>query len=461
MSVTLFASGTQTATVTTEHSLASVNLEGMFQFSIDLVNMADGDVTEIRVYRIELTSGTKRLAKFYAYYGAQPSYELIFDSPFFQNDLTDANSLELSLKQTFGTGRNYPWKAMRDTAVQATVNTRTLDVSATGEAGIDWANIGSPTTAQNLSGTNIDPDQVVASVSGAVGSVTGNVGGSVASVATGGITAASIADNAIDTATFAAGTTIPRVTLADTVTTYTGNTPQTGDSFARIGATGSGLTTLATAANLATAVGFIDTEVASILSDTNAILIDTAEIGTAGAGLTNINLPNQTMDIVGNITGNLSGSVGSVSGAVGSVTGAVGSVTGNVGGNVVGTVASVVGNVSGNVVGSVGSVAGAVGSVTGNVGGSVASVAANGISASSLATDAVNEITAAIQALVLETGLTWQQALQVIAASVGGKLSGAATTTIAIKNAVADDKTRITATVDSDGNRTAIVYDLS
>jgi hypothetical protein len=68
--------------------------------------------------------------------------------------------------------------------------------------------------------------------------------------------------------------------------------------------------------------------------------VDTAEIGAAGAGLTNINLPNQTMDIVGNITGNLSGSVGSVTGAVGSVTGAVGSVTGNVGGNVTGSVGS-------------------------------------------------------------------------------------------------------------------------
>lgn len=41
------------------------------------------------------------------------------------------------------------------------------------------------------------------------------------------------------------------VVLTDTVTTYTGNTPQTGDSFARIGATGSGLTTLATAAAVA------------------------------------------------------------------------------------------------------------------------------------------------------------------------------------------------------------------
>jgi hypothetical protein len=52
---------------------------------------------------------------------------------------------------------------------------RTLDVSATGEAGIDWANIGSPTTAVNLSATNIDVDQVVASVSGAVASVTATV----------------------------------------------------------------------------------------------------------------------------------------------------------------------------------------------------------------------------------------------------------------------------------------------
>jgi len=50
-----------------------------------------------------------------------------------------------------------------------------------------------------------------------------------------------------------------------TVSTLTGHTVQTGDSFARIGA--------------------------------------------AGAGLTNINLPNQTMDITGDITGNLSGNV--------------------------------------------------------------------------------------------------------------------------------------------------------
>lgn len=110
-----------------------------------------------------------------------------------------------------------------------TTAARTLDVSAGGEAGLDWANIGSPTTAQNLSATNIDVDQIVASVSGAVGSVTGAVGsvtgavgsvtgavgsvtgnvggnvtGSVGSVATGGIAAASFAAGAIDAAAIAA-----------------------------------------------------------------------------------------------------------------------------------------------------------------------------------------------------------------------------------------------------------------
>jgi hypothetical protein len=60
-------------------------------------------------------------------------------------------------------------------ALKPTTVGRTLDVTTTGEAGIDWNNIGAPTTTQNLSGTTISTSQVVASVSGAVGSVTGAV----------------------------------------------------------------------------------------------------------------------------------------------------------------------------------------------------------------------------------------------------------------------------------------------
>jgi hypothetical protein len=97
--------------------------------------------------------------------------------------------------------------------LRPTTTGRTLDVSAGGEAGLDWANIGSPTTAQNLSATNIDVDQIVASVSGAVGSVTGSVGsvtGAVGSVtagvtvAVGGIGSTSFAAGAIDSAAIAA-----------------------------------------------------------------------------------------------------------------------------------------------------------------------------------------------------------------------------------------------------------------
>ena len=61
------------------------------------------------------------------------------------------------------------------TPLQPTVAGRTLDVTTTGEAGIDWANIGSPTTSVNLSGTTISTSQAVASVSGSVASVTAAV----------------------------------------------------------------------------------------------------------------------------------------------------------------------------------------------------------------------------------------------------------------------------------------------
>lgn len=47
------------------------------------------------------------------------------------------------------------------------------------------------------------------------------------------------------------------------------------------------------------------------------------EAGGDGDHLTAINLPNQTMDIVGNITGNLSGSVGSVTGAINTAAGTI------------------------------------------------------------------------------------------------------------------------------------------
>ena len=167
----------------------------------------------------------------------------------------------------------------KDSALKPTVAARTLDVSAGGEAGIDWANIGSPTTAVNLSGTNIDPDQVVASVTGAVGSVTGNVDGnvtgSVGSVATGGITATSIAADAIGASELAADavTEIATGVWAAAVRTLTAGTnivlaKGTGvTGFNDLDAAGvRGAVGLA-AANLDTQLAAIDTKTTNLPSD--------------------------------------------------------------------------------------------------------------------------------------------------------------------------------------------------
>jgi hypothetical protein len=59
----------------------------------------------------------------------------------------------------------------------------------------------------------------------------------------------------------------------------------------------------------------------------------------------------------------------------------------------------------------------------------------------------------------VESGLTLRQALRVIAAATAGKVSGAETTTITFRNALVDDVDRIIATVDSNGNRTAVTLD--
>jgi hypothetical protein len=60
----------------------------------------------------------------------------------------------------------------------------------------------------------------------------------------------------------------------------------------------------------------------------------------------------------------------------------------------------------------------------------------------------------------VETGLTLRQALRLVTAATAGKISGGGTATITIRNAVADGVDRIVASVDTDGNRTAITYDL-
>ncbi len=113
MSVTLYGSGTQTATVTTEHSLQSVTAAGVFTLHVDTSGMLAGDVLELRVYQIVLGSGTKRVVFIGSWAGLQPTDDVMKVSLPLGNDLTDANSIQFTLKQTFGTSRDYPWKVLK------------------------------------------------------------------------------------------------------------------------------------------------------------------------------------------------------------------------------------------------------------------------------------------------------------------------------------------------------------
>lgn len=212
------------------------------------------------------------------------------------------------------------------------------------------------------------------------------------------------------------------------------------------------------------------------------------EAGGDGDHLTAINLPNQTMDIVGNITGNLSGSVGSV-------TGAVGSVTGNVGGNVAGSVGSLATQAKADVNAEADAAiadaalatAANLATVAGYLDTEIAAILADtnelqtdwanggrldllidailadtGTDGVVISAATANAIADALldRAAGVETNRTPRQALRLILAALVGKLSGAATSTVTIRD-TNDGVNRVVATCDSDGNRSAVTLDAS
>lgn len=113
MAVTAQSSGTQTATVTTEHTLLDVAVAGVFTLHVDTVNMVAGDVLELRIYQIVLTGGTRRVVYLGSFSGVQPTDDVVKISIPISNELTDSGSLRFTLKQTFGTSRNFPWKVLK------------------------------------------------------------------------------------------------------------------------------------------------------------------------------------------------------------------------------------------------------------------------------------------------------------------------------------------------------------
>lgn len=113
MAVTAFDKNTLTATAGgTEDTLVDVNVAGSFVLEVDKINMAAGDVVELRIYAMILTGGTRRVAYFTRFAGAQPTEDMLAISVPISNELTDSGALRFTLKQTLGTARNFPWKVL-------------------------------------------------------------------------------------------------------------------------------------------------------------------------------------------------------------------------------------------------------------------------------------------------------------------------------------------------------------
>jgi hypothetical protein len=213
----------------------------------------------------------------------------------------------MTLKKLAGTNRSIPWTVWQHLpALSPTTDGRKLDVTTTGEAGVDWANVGAPTTTLALTGTTIGTlttytgntvqtgdvypkvDTEIADIQArlpAALTANGNMKSSMVEILTTALTetAGLLAGGFKKFFNIAAPAStmdvVARVTLTDTVTTYSGNTVQTGDSFARIGATGSGLTTLATQASVDTVDDFLDTEITAIKAKTDLIPAAPAAVG--------------------------------------------------------------------------------------------------------------------------------------------------------------------------------------
>ena len=101
------SSGTQTAVISTEHSLAAPSTAKTRTLTVDLTNMVNDDRLELRVKLKVLTGGTVRttLVKISKHDpGGAGSPEIFQSVPVwmpFGGDFT--------LKQTAGTGRDFDW----------------------------------------------------------------------------------------------------------------------------------------------------------------------------------------------------------------------------------------------------------------------------------------------------------------------------------------------------------------
>ena len=110
--VSVFASGTQTCVINTEHILIDSTSPGIFKVDIDLAAMTatTPDVMQIRYYA-NVDGTNKRQCFFVSYTGVQDSSTdaLSAIKDLGGRPLGGINGFKITIKQTAGTGRAIPW----------------------------------------------------------------------------------------------------------------------------------------------------------------------------------------------------------------------------------------------------------------------------------------------------------------------------------------------------------------
>lgn len=107
--MTVAATGTQAATVTTEHTLngGSFTDAGTYVMHVNTANMVNGDTLVLRVYAKCVSAGSEVLAymETFAHVQAQP---LKISPP-----IRSEYSCKFTLNQDAGTSRNFEWAILR------------------------------------------------------------------------------------------------------------------------------------------------------------------------------------------------------------------------------------------------------------------------------------------------------------------------------------------------------------
>jgi hypothetical protein len=100
-------SGTQAATIGTEHQLGTaITVAGTYILAVDANAMLDGDVLELRVKTKLKTGSTSRLAYFCTYANLQGEPNK------FSVPVPVDTEILFTLKQTAGTGRTFDWNIL-------------------------------------------------------------------------------------------------------------------------------------------------------------------------------------------------------------------------------------------------------------------------------------------------------------------------------------------------------------